>query len=93
MAVYGTYGSRRAALGYLWEEDHCSIIDVTLGVGRLQQVLRELSPEFQQYRGLPDMRRRALLLPVPGEQHTFETQRADGFFPPRRLGFMGLANA
>ncbi|MFN3162956.1 MAG: hypothetical protein ACE37N_05630, partial [Pseudohongiellaceae bacterium] len=35
-------GPAARRLGYLWEEDYCSIIDVTLGVGRLQQVLREL---------------------------------------------------
>ncbi len=78
-------GPAARRLGYLWEEDYCSIIDVTLGVGRLQQVLRELSPEFQQYRGLPDMRRRALLLPVPGEQHTFGLSVLMDFF--RRAGW------
>jgi methanogenic corrinoid protein MtbC1 len=78
-------GPAARRLGYLWEEDHCSIIDVTLGVGRLQQVLRELSPEFQQYRGLPDIRRRALLLPVPGEQHTFGLSVLMDFF--RRAGW------
>lgn len=78
-------GPAARRLGYLWEEDQCSIIDVTLGVGRLQQVLREISPEFQQYDGLPDMRRRALLLPVPGEQHTFGLSLLMDFF--RREGW------
>lgn len=78
-------GPAARRLGYLWEEDQCSIIDVTLGVGRLQQVLREISPEFQQYSGLPDMRRRALLLPVPGEQHTFGLSLLMDFF--RRGGW------
>jgi len=81
----GLMGPAARHLGYLWEEDHCSIIDVTLGVGRLQQVLREISPEFQQYRGLPDLRRRALLLPVPGEQHTFGLSLLMDFF--RRAGW------
>jgi methanogenic corrinoid protein MtbC1 len=78
-------GPAARRLGNLWEEDQCSIVDVTLGVGRLQQILRELSPEFQQYCGLPNMRRRALLLPAPGENHSFGLSLLMDFF--RRAGW------
>lgn len=67
-------------VGYLWEKDLCSIIDVTLAVGRLQQILRELSPRHESYGAFSDMRRRALLLPVPGEQHTFGLSLITEFF-------------
>jgi len=72
-------------IGYLWEEDRCSIIDVTLGVGRLQQLLCEFSPTFQEVGSFPDSRRRALLLPTPGEQHTFGLSLLAEFF--RRAGW------
>ncbi|RZJ18331.1 MAG: cobalamin-binding protein, partial [Haliea sp.] len=58
-------------LGELWEQDLCDFTDVTLGLGRLQQVLRELSPAFGQSIDHPTNGRRVLLLPSPGEQHTF----------------------
>lgn len=58
-------------LGQLWEDDVCDFTDVTIGLGRLQQILRRLSPAFLGE--CEDFRRgrRALLMPLPGEQHTF----------------------
>ena len=71
-------------LGALWEEDLCDFTEVTLGLGRLHQVLRELSPAFNQSNtnasGL-----RVLLLPAPGEQHTFGLVMVSEFF--RRAGW------
>lgn len=71
-------------LGELWEEDLCDFTEVTLGLGRLHQVLRELSPAFNQSNantsGL-----RVLLLPAPGEQHTFGLVMVSEFF--RRAGW------
>jgi methanogenic corrinoid protein MtbC1 len=60
-------------LGTLWEEDECDFMQVTVGLCRLHQLLRELSPEF----GPPDTdgscksSRRILLAACPGDQHTF----------------------
>jgi len=34
-------------LGELWEEDECNFMQVTVGLCRLHQLLRELSPEFR----------------------------------------------
>jgi methanogenic corrinoid protein MtbC1 len=60
-------------LGQMWEEDACDFMQVTLGLGRLHQVLHRMNAEF-----LPDADgalqpavRRALLACVPGDQHTF----------------------
>lgn len=71
-------------LGELWEEDLCDFTEVTLGLGRLHQVLRELSPAFSQT-NLTANGRRALLLPAPGEQHTFGLVMVSEFF--RRAGW------
>lgn len=71
-------------LGKLWEDDLCDFTEVTLGLGRLHQVLRELSPAFSQSNNSANGRR-ALLLPAPGEQHTFGLVMVSEFF--RRAGW------
>lgn len=72
-------------LGHLWNEDLCDFTEVTVGLGRLQQVLRELSPAFGQSVEHPAHGRRVLLLPSPGEQHTFGLVMVAEFF--RRAGW------
>ncbi len=71
-------------LGALWEEDLCDFTEVTLGLGRLHQVLRELSPAFNQAHTNASGYR-VLLLPAPGEQHTFGLVMVSEFF--RRAGW------
>jgi methanogenic corrinoid protein MtbC1 len=58
-------------LGLLWEEDECDFMQVTIGLCRLHQLLRELSPEFRADDIEAKVDRRILLAPIPGEQHTF----------------------
>jgi MerR family transcriptional regulator, light-induced transcriptional regulator len=72
-------------LGELWEEDLCNFTDVTVGLGRLQRVLRELSPALGRSVEHPSQGRRVLLLPSPGEQHTFGLVMVAEFF--RRAGW------
>ncbi len=72
-------------LGRMWDEDLCSFTDVTVAVGRIQRVLRALSPAFGQEVGYPQNGRRVLLLPAPGEQHTFGLTIVAEFF--RRAGW------
>jgi methanogenic corrinoid protein MtbC1 len=72
-------------LGQFWEEDLCNFSEVTIGLGKLQQLLHRLSadlsrPEAQASNGL-----RVLLLPTPGEQHTFGLAMVAEFF--RRDGW------
>jgi len=72
-------------LGEYWCEDRRSFAEVTLGLCRLHQMLRGYSREFQS-----DARPRvaglqALLLPVPGEQHSFGLLMLAEFF--RRDGW------
>lgn len=67
-------------LGQLWEEDLCSFADVTVGLVRLQGLVRDYSPAFLPPVETRDPRRCALLIPVPGEQHTFGLVMVAEFF-------------
>ena len=58
-------------LGLLWEEDECDFMQVTVGLCRLHQILRNLAPHFAMDTMVTDAERRILLVSVPGEQHTF----------------------
>jgi len=57
-------------LGLRWEDDECSFVDVTVAMGRLQRVLRELSQVFQAEGSEPAKEGQVLLTCLPGEQHT-----------------------
>ena len=67
-------------LGDMWLSDLCDFADVTVGVGRLQQVLRDLSPEFRAELECKPNGRRLLLVPVSDEQHTFGLFIVTDFF-------------
>jgi MerR family transcriptional regulator, light-induced transcriptional regulator len=69
----------------LWTADLCDFAEVTVGLCRLHQVLRELSPAFQNEPGRQADGRRALLVPMPGEQHSFGLSMVAEFF--RRAGW------
>ncbi len=72
-------------LGELWKADRCSFTEVTVGLSRLRQMLRDLSPEFESEAAESQHGRRALLLATPGEQHTFGLFVVEAFF--RREGW------
>jgi methanogenic corrinoid protein MtbC1 len=72
-------------LGELWTANLCGFAEVTVGLCRLHQMLRELSPAFQDEGGHQAHGRRALLVPVPGDQHTFGLVMVAEFF--RRAGW------
>lgn len=72
-------------LGERWEQDGASFADVTVAVGRLQQLLRELSYDFLGATRYPHPRRSILLAPCPGEQHLFGTLMVCEYF--RRAGW------
>lgn len=72
-------------LGELWHEDRCTFVEVTLGLCSLHQVLRSLSPEFVGQAGAAGRGKRILLVPAPGEQHTFGLMMVVEFF--RRSGW------
>jgi MerR family transcriptional regulator, light-induced transcriptional regulator len=69
-ALYDTFIPRTAArLGDLWLEDVISFTAVTLGMARLTEVFRGLSPTYMKGRRPIGRDRRALFALVPGEEH------------------------
>ncbi|WP_292929218.1 B12-binding domain-containing protein [Novosphingobium sp. PASSN1] len=58
-------------LGVLWEEDLCDFLDVTIGLWRLQEVMREIAWGSPVITGPINAPCRALFSPMPGEQHSF----------------------
>lgn len=66
-------------LGVWWEEDRCGFVEVTLGLVALERVLRDLAPGLGGAPAL-DPRRVALMLPLPGEQHSFGIGMVAEFF-------------
>ena len=72
-------------LGVMWEEDACDFTEVTVGLWRLQNAMRELSPSFLHQRASRTDGPRILLVPLPGESHTFGLSMVYEFF--RRAGW------
>jgi len=67
-------------IGELWDDDRCHFVDVTIGLGRLQQIMRRLSSAYGIDVDPPTGGRRVLLMPAPGEQHTFGLSMVAEFF-------------
>lgn len=76
-------------MGELWSEDLCDFTAVTIGLGRLQRLMRELSPAFGTDVAHPPNGRRALLVRAPGEHHIFGISMVAEFF--RRSGWEVVA--
>ena len=72
-------------LGDLWKADLCDFTEVTVGLSRLQQLLCELSPAFENEEEHRSSTRRALLVACPGEQHSLGLYMVQEFF--RRAGW------
>jgi MerR family transcriptional regulator, light-induced transcriptional regulator len=70
-------------LGELWESDKIDFVDVTIGASRLQQLLHHLTGSLPARADISA--RRLLLVPAPGEQHTFGLVMASEMF--RREGW------
>ena len=66
-------------LGEEWTADRLDFLDVTMGLWRLQEVLREVAarggPNFS-----PAFGRRVLFSPMPGDQHSFGAAMIDECF-------------
>jgi methanogenic corrinoid protein MtbC1 len=72
-------------LGTLWESDATDFANVTLGVGRLQLIMRQLGEAFFEQGSRSDGGESALLTTIPGEQHSFGLSMVAEFF--RRAGW------
>ncbi|MCW1988495.1 MULTISPECIES: B12-binding domain-containing protein [unclassified Novosphingobium] len=58
-------------LGKHWEDDDCDFVDVTMGLWRLQEVMREVTMRYPPPRAVPFRTRSALFAPMPGDPHSF----------------------
>jgi methanogenic corrinoid protein MtbC1 len=72
-------------LGEMWSDDVCDFSTVTVALGRLQRLLRELSPAFGTEIEYPANGRRALFAQPSDEQHSFGLSMVAEFF--RREGW------
>lgn len=57
-------------LQMLWETDENSFTEVTLALGRAQNLIHQLSPAFMSQGKLSEFQGNALLINAPGSQHT-----------------------
>ncbi|MFB0613047.1 cobalamin B12-binding domain-containing protein [Aurantiacibacter poecillastricola] len=67
-------------LGQMWEDDSCDFIDVTMGLWRLQEVMRELAIRGLAQKEMRPRPRSALFSPMPGDQHSFGTLMVEETF-------------
>lgn len=67
-------------LGDLWTADRCHFSEVTIALGRLQLMLRELAAQMEAADADPATARRALLMAVAGDQHSFGLAMVRDFF-------------
>lgn len=58
-------------LGEMWDQDECDFVDVTMGLWRLQEVMRDVARRSPAITGALCAPRSALFAPMPGDQHTF----------------------
>jgi MerR family transcriptional regulator, light-induced transcriptional regulator len=72
-------------LGVMWTEDLCDFSTVTVGLGRLQRLLRQWSPVFGVEMEHAPNGRRILLVQPTDEQHSFGLSMVGEFF--RRDGW------
>lgn len=82
-------GPAAGRLGAMWLSDDCSFFDVTMGLCRLHQILRELGFDEGVSSAVRVGGARCLLAPAPGEQHSFGLLMVDEFF--RRAGWNSQA--
>lgn len=67
-------------LGVMWEHDECDFLDVTMGLWRLQEVMREIAARSPAKLGGLQMPRSALFSPMPGDHHNFGTLMIEEVF-------------
>ncbi len=72
-------------LGEQWETDETDFANVTIGVTRLQRIMRQLGDDFCGEQAHADNGASMLLTVLPGEQHSFGLSMVAEFF--RRAGW------
>lgn len=77
--MLGVLAPSARLMGDMWTADLVSFVDVTLGLSRIQQILRQLRNTADGRRAAENHKGRALLVPAPGEQHTFGLRVVEEF--------------
>lgn len=67
-------------LGEMWERDECDFLDVTMGLWRLQEVMREVAARSPADFGNLQMPYSALFSPMPGDHHNFGVMMIEEVF-------------
>jgi methanogenic corrinoid protein MtbC1 len=67
-------------LGEMWERDDCDFLDVTMGLWRLQEVMREVAARSPVEMGGMVLPYSALFSPMPGDHHNFGTLMIEEVF-------------
>lgn len=67
-------------LGEFWEEDACDFVDVTMGLWRLQEIMREIAVRHPAHSARRGQARSALFAQMPGDQHSFGTLMLEELF-------------
>lgn len=67
-------------LGQHWEEDECDFLDVTMGLWRLQEVMRQVALRYPPQPQGVDGGRSALFSPLPGDEHVLGTLMVEEVF-------------
>ncbi len=67
-------------LGEMWDTDECDFLDVTMGLWRLQEVMREVAARSPADFGNIQMPYSALFSPMPGDNHNFGTLMIEEVF-------------
>ncbi|WP_299322450.1 cobalamin B12-binding domain-containing protein [Parasphingopyxis sp.] len=67
-------------LGEMWEEDSVDFVEVTMGLWRLQEVMREIAARTPSIAGRLLSPRSIMVAPLPGEQHSFGAVMLEEFF-------------
>jgi methanogenic corrinoid protein MtbC1 len=81
-------GPTARRLGEMWEDDEVGFTEVTIGLSKLQQLVHELGELTHGPSEPSDPVGRVVLVPAPGEQHTFGMHIVAELF--RRAGWTVL---
>jgi methanogenic corrinoid protein MtbC1 len=72
-------------LGVMWEDDEVTFTQVTTSLWRIKQLVYDFSPLFQEFARADSSAPHAMLVPMPGSQHTLGLFMVSEFF--RRGGW------
>ncbi len=78
--MHGLLAAAANRLGELWSEDLCDFAVVSLGMIRLNQILRDTATHCPARPALPVAGHNALITPAPGESHNFGAAMLNDLF-------------